>query len=157
MYTVKVNKVSAKNLTKLPVGVFKKFLLLKEELQLKGKATPRDYESVTVLFTDFKGFTKIAEGLTPGELVEELNPKNKPVPKIILPEDLFESVVAPEVEPIPGMKTTLQVIVTDLVQEQRARLIYEYFAKETSGGMRDLFAEIAKQEIAHHRIFLSFC
>ncbi len=44
-----------------------------EELQLKGKATPRDYESVTVLFTDFKGFTKIAEGLTPNDLVAELN------------------------------------------------------------------------------------
>ena len=44
-----------------------------KELQLKGKATPRDYESVSVLFTDFKGFTKIAEGLTPNELVTELN------------------------------------------------------------------------------------
>ena len=44
-----------------------------QELQMKGKATPRNYESVTVLFTDFKGFTRIAEGLTPGELVAELN------------------------------------------------------------------------------------
>ncbi|MEJ2593764.1 MAG: adenylate/guanylate cyclase domain-containing protein [bacterium] len=44
-----------------------------EELQLKGKATPRNYKSVTVLFTDFKSFTRIAEGLTPGELVTELN------------------------------------------------------------------------------------
>lgn len=87
------------------------------------------------------------------KVVEELNPKNEPVPKMVLPEDLFESVVVPEVEPIPGMKTTLQVIVTDLVQEQRARLIYEYLAKETSGGVSDLFAEIAKQEIAHYRIF----
>lgn len=44
-----------------------------KELQLSGKATPRNYESVSVLFTDFKGFTKIAEGLTPTELVAELN------------------------------------------------------------------------------------
>lgn len=44
-----------------------------KELQISGKATPRDYESVSVLFTDFKGFTKIAEGLTPNELVTELN------------------------------------------------------------------------------------
>ena len=44
-----------------------------EELKLTGAATPRDYESVSVLFTDFKSFTKIAESLSPGELVAELN------------------------------------------------------------------------------------
>jgi len=43
------------------------------ELQDQGMATPRDYKSVSVLFTDFKGFTKIAEGLTPNDLVTELN------------------------------------------------------------------------------------
>ncbi|TFH39617.1 MAG: tetratricopeptide repeat protein [Bacteroidia bacterium] len=43
------------------------------ELRTEGYATPRHYESVSVLFTDFKGFTKIAEGLTPDELVKELN------------------------------------------------------------------------------------
>lgn len=44
-----------------------------EELQINGYATPRHYESVSVLFTDFKGFTNIAEGLSPNELVEILN------------------------------------------------------------------------------------
>ena len=44
-----------------------------EELKEKGSATPKQYELVSVLFTDFKGFTKIAEKLTPQELVEELN------------------------------------------------------------------------------------
>jgi class 3 adenylate cyclase len=44
-----------------------------KELQQDGYATPRDYESVTVLFTDFKSFTRIAEGLTPYELIAELN------------------------------------------------------------------------------------
>lgn len=43
------------------------------ELQATGHATPRHYESVSVLFTDFKGFTAIADKMTPGELVEELN------------------------------------------------------------------------------------
>ncbi|PLW94681.1 MAG: adenylate/guanylate cyclase domain-containing protein [Marinilabiliales bacterium] len=43
------------------------------ELQLNGKATPKNYKSVSVLFTDFKGFTKIAEGLSPEDLVKELN------------------------------------------------------------------------------------
>jgi len=44
-----------------------------KELQVKGRAIPRYYESVSVMFTDFKGFTTIADKLTPQELVEELN------------------------------------------------------------------------------------
>jgi adenylate cyclase len=44
-----------------------------EELKEKGSATPKQYEMVSVLFTDFKGFTNIAEKLTPQELVAELN------------------------------------------------------------------------------------
>lgn len=43
------------------------------ELKEKGAATPRYYECVTVLFTDFVAFTRIAEGLSPQELVAELN------------------------------------------------------------------------------------
>lgn len=44
-----------------------------EELKEKGKASPKHYDTVSVLFTDFKGFTNIAEKLTPQELVAELN------------------------------------------------------------------------------------
>lgn len=44
-----------------------------EELKEKGSATPKHYDLVSVLFTDFKGFTTIAEKLTATELVEELN------------------------------------------------------------------------------------
>ena len=44
-----------------------------EELKEKGTATPRSYQMVTVLFTDFKGFTLVAEKMTPEQLVEELN------------------------------------------------------------------------------------
>lgn len=43
------------------------------ELQSKGQATPRYYESVSVLFTDFVGFTRIADFLSPHEVVAELN------------------------------------------------------------------------------------
>lgn len=43
------------------------------ELQDSGQATPRYYESVSVLFTDFKSFTSIADKMTPHELVDELN------------------------------------------------------------------------------------
>lgn len=44
-----------------------------EELKEKGSATPKQYDMVSVLFTDFKGFTTIAEKLTPEQLIAELN------------------------------------------------------------------------------------
>ena len=43
------------------------------ELKENGSAKARKYDSVTVLFSDFKGFTMIAEKLTPEELVAELD------------------------------------------------------------------------------------
>ncbi|MBI4931352.1 MAG: tetratricopeptide repeat protein, partial [Bacteroidetes bacterium] len=43
------------------------------ELKANGKATAKHYESVTVMFTDFKNFTGIAEKLSAEELVSELD------------------------------------------------------------------------------------
>jgi class 3 adenylate cyclase len=43
------------------------------ELKTSGYATPRHYESATVLFTDFVNFTKLSSQLSPGELIDELN------------------------------------------------------------------------------------
>lgn len=44
-----------------------------EELQKNGTATPRFYKMASVLFTDFKGFTKLSENLTPQEVISELD------------------------------------------------------------------------------------
>lgn len=44
-----------------------------EELKHTGKSTPKKFDMVTVLFTDFKGFTMISEKMTPEFLVSELN------------------------------------------------------------------------------------
>jgi len=44
-----------------------------DELKNKGKAKARNYRQVTVMFTDFKGFTKHAENFEPEELVAELD------------------------------------------------------------------------------------
>ncbi|MEO8066948.1 MAG: adenylate/guanylate cyclase domain-containing protein [Flavobacteriales bacterium] len=44
-----------------------------EELKAKGHADAKHFDSVTILFTDFKGFTEASEKLSPQELVEELN------------------------------------------------------------------------------------
>lgn len=44
-----------------------------KELQTTGKSEPKYFESVSVMFTDFKGFTTIADKMQPQELVEELS------------------------------------------------------------------------------------
>jgi len=44
-----------------------------EELKAKGKATARQYRMTSIMFTDFKSFTKIAEDIKPPELVAELD------------------------------------------------------------------------------------
>jgi two-component system sensor histidine kinase ChiS len=43
------------------------------ELKTKGSASVRNYRLVTVLFTDFKGFSSISETMRPKDLIEELN------------------------------------------------------------------------------------
>lgn len=44
-----------------------------EELKRKGKAKARAYKKVSVIFSDFVGFTKISDVLKPTELVEKLD------------------------------------------------------------------------------------
>ena len=44
-----------------------------KELKANGRAEPLQYDSASVLFTDFVGFTRIAETLTPDRLIKELD------------------------------------------------------------------------------------
>jgi class 3 adenylate cyclase/tetratricopeptide (TPR) repeat protein len=44
-----------------------------QELKQNGRVVAKRFESVTVLFTDFKGFTRIAEHLPPEKLVETID------------------------------------------------------------------------------------
>ncbi len=44
-----------------------------EELKAKGRADAKQFDDVTVMFTDFKNFTKISEKLSPAELVAEID------------------------------------------------------------------------------------
>ena len=53
------------------------------ELKEKGKSEARMFEEVTVMFTDFKGFTQISEKLSPAELVAEIDTCFKAFDEII--------------------------------------------------------------------------
>ncbi|HLP96037.1 MAG TPA: adenylate/guanylate cyclase domain-containing protein [Saprospiraceae bacterium] len=44
-----------------------------EELKTRNKVAARKYDQATVMFVDFKGFTNVAERLSPERLVEELD------------------------------------------------------------------------------------
>jgi adenylate cyclase len=54
-----------------------------EELKVKGYSEARYYENVTVLFTDFQSFTKVALRLSPQKLVDELHTCFKAFDEII--------------------------------------------------------------------------
>lgn len=59
-----------------------------EELKNKGKASARAYKTVSVLFTDFVGFTKIAEFMNPTELVSKLDVYFRKFDEIIVNNNL---------------------------------------------------------------------
>lgn len=44
-----------------------------EELKQKGSAEAKQFDSVTVMFTDFKDFTQLSEQLSPADLVAEID------------------------------------------------------------------------------------
>lgn len=60
------SKTEALLLNILPVPVA-------NELRANKRVTPRYYKMVSILFTDFKGFTTIAEKMSPGEIVRQLD------------------------------------------------------------------------------------
>ena len=48
-------------------------LAIAKELKASGKAQPRQYKMASSMFTDFKGFTSVAEKMSPTELIGELD------------------------------------------------------------------------------------
>jgi len=54
-----------------------------EELKDTGAAQAKHFDTATILFTDFKGFTQASEQMSPQELVEELNACFKAFDEII--------------------------------------------------------------------------
>lgn len=63
-----------------------------EELKLTGKASAKKFSEATVLFTDFKNFTQIAEKMSPEMLVRELDHCFKGFDNIIAHYDNIEKI-----------------------------------------------------------------
>lgn len=59
-----------------------------EELKTKGSATARQYRMASIMFTDFKSFTQIAEKIKPVDLVTELDNYFKNFDEIIQKFDI---------------------------------------------------------------------
>lgn len=57
---------------------------LVDELKLNGVVQPREFKNVSIMFTDFKGFTYIASVLPADKLVSELNDMFKEFDRIIV-------------------------------------------------------------------------
>lgn len=59
-----------------------------DELKNRGKAEAKHFNSVTVMFTDFKNFTQISEKLTPSELVDQVHEQYTAFDEIIARHNL---------------------------------------------------------------------
>jgi adenylate cyclase len=81
LYKHEINKKLKERTEELKIEKEKSELLLQNilpipiinELKEKGIIVPNDYNCVTLLFTDFEGFTQLTSSMPPGELVAELN------------------------------------------------------------------------------------
>lgn len=91
-----------------------------EELKEKGESVAKDFEDVTVFFSDFKEFTNISESLTAQELVAEINVCFKAFDSIITSygiekiKTIGDSYMAAGGLHIPRTSTTTDVIMAGL-------------------------------------------
>jgi adenylate cyclase len=106
------------------------------ELKQTEHVQPVDYESASVLFTDFVGFTQIAEGFTPQRLIEELDScfshfdriaRSHKLEKIKTIGDAYMAVGGiPETNKTHAVDCVLTALeITDLVARLRERVISE--------------------------------
>ncbi len=94
-----------------------------EELKMKGESSARDFEDVSVLFSDFKGFTSISEQLSAQDLVAEINICFKAFDNIITSfgmekiKTIGDSYMAAGGLHIPRTSTTKDVIMVGLAMQ----------------------------------------
>jgi len=107
-----------------------------EELKEKGEAEAKQIENVTVLFTDFKGFTAMSERLTPKELVRDIHECFSAFDRICTKhgiekiKTIGDAYMAAGGIPTPNTTHALDVVkaaleIRDFIEEGKARKISE--------------------------------
>ncbi|MBL4593538.1 MAG: hypothetical protein JKX68_06965 [Flavobacteriales bacterium] len=109
-----------------------------EELKAKGRATARKYRMTSIMFTDFKSFTQIAEAIKPEELVAELDNYFKKFDEIIEKYDvekiktIGDAYMCAGGIPIRNKSNPIDIVLAGL-EIQRFVAIYNK-TKEEGGG-----------------------
>ena len=109
-----------------------------EELKAKGRATARKYRMTSIMFTDFKSFTKIAEEIKPEDLVSELDNYFKKFDEIIEKYDvekiktIGDAYMCAGGIPIRNKSNPIDIVLAGL-EIQRFMKVYNK-TKEKNGG-----------------------
>jgi class 3 adenylate cyclase len=112
------------------------------ELLATGKVEAREFTDVAVLFTDFIGFTHIAEQMQPHEILTELNHMYSKFDEIASRhgirkiKSIGDSYMAAGGLPISSRETTRQTILAALDMQ---RFLEEYSSKRKAEGKSGLF------------------
>jgi class 3 adenylate cyclase len=92
-------------------------LEIADELKNTGKSAARNFDNVSVLFTDFKEFTKIAETLNANELVEEIDTCFKEFDQIITNHDIEKiKTIGDAYMATGGLNTPSKIAVKNVIQ-----------------------------------------
>jgi class 3 adenylate cyclase len=114
-----------------------------EELKAKGSADSKLIDNVTVLFTDFKGFTQLAEKLSPTELVSEINECFSAFDHIMLKHNVEKiKTIGDSYMAAGGLPTPNNTHAGDVVEAalEIQQYMLDYRAKREQAG--DLFFEM---------------
>ena len=108
-----------------------------EELKQKGSAVAKQFDDVTVIFTDFKDFTRISEKLSPVELVAEIDRYFKAFDNIIGKyniekiKTIGDSYMAAGGLPVPNKTNPTDVVMAALEIQQ---FMFEYKQQKKNEG-----------------------
>ena len=98
-----------------------------QELKENGEALARDFENVSIMFTDFKSFTQTSSNLSAGELVKEINYCFKGFDEIIEKygiekiKTIGDAYMAAGGLPVPGENSTKNTVLAALEMQEFIR------------------------------------
>ena len=108
-----------------------------EELKQKGSADAKQFDEVTVMFTDFKGFTQLTEKLSPTQLVHEIDTCFKAFDEIITRHHIEKiKTIGDSYMCVGGLPVTNTTHPLDVVQAalEIQQYMHEYSLKQKNAG-----------------------